>query len=669
MEMLFDDLEVNEDYMNVGHDLTASTWAQEASARFTESFTRAPLSSVGRMYEMGFAKLDEEAPYLTEDEWKESQYFRPGLKFKDGVNEEVAALTADRKDEERERQDVMERAPKGIMRAGSMFAVDMAAQLADPLNIASAYVPIVGAGRFATMVGKVGITRARLASGAIEGVVGAAIVEPVIYAASKQEQADYGMYDSLIAMGVGGVFGAGLHVGVGKMGDILGISPYATGKIKGTAIADVSRGVNPDVAPLVRAGTDTEQFRTHGARSQVWEQLAKADDFSPDEATAIFTMLDSISISAHRRGLIPDVDAFYNSILDQPGRTKKGVTGTGVFAQVEDMVTAFKRGDVPGVVRGVGKQLFQIINTKRGKDWTIFSDWINTHAGVGKSAKAMGRAVWDAKNQETFLRGFEKYLMGGEAPDKTMIPMFDTFKGILNSIYENVGDERFIKTNYKSPEVKAALKKVTEYDRKISKVRTEQIRQLQKKEDLEIGLHGEASAYRGDISQVEPHIRNEYEDAIRAVIDTLNKLDVEARKLIKESEVPNAVYKEAKARATSKIELTPEVKEAFDKLLAEELPPRTPDPRTKEELKTPKDEDPEAKAFSEKVEAEEEGAPQEWKSVEEEVTALRAGVKDLYDSGDMLETQHQRMSDTILASEENTANTKRLVRGIINCII
>ena len=69
------------------------------------------------------------------------------------------------------------------------------------------------------MVARAGLTKARFGKGAIEGLVGIAAVEPLVYTAATREQSDYDLVDSLIAVTFGGVLGGGLHVGVGKLKD------------------------------------------------------------------------------------------------------------------------------------------------------------------------------------------------------------------------------------------------------------------------------------------------------------------------------------------------------------------------------------------------------------------------------------------------------------------
>ena len=77
----------------------------------------------------------------------------------------------------------------------------------------------MGQSNFARLVAKYGFTRARLAKGAIEGTVGTALFEPIVYTAAQREQSQYDLVDSFLAVSFGTVLGGGLHVGAGKLKD------------------------------------------------------------------------------------------------------------------------------------------------------------------------------------------------------------------------------------------------------------------------------------------------------------------------------------------------------------------------------------------------------------------------------------------------------------------
>ena len=239
-------------YRNLGHMYTEPAWSEAAGARFKESWARAAGPSLFRYDELVEAEISD-SPKLTQEEFKGSEYYRDGLEWYDGMNEASAGIIAERKDRERERQDVFARTPTGFISGASLLAVDFAGQLLDPLNVAAMFIPVVGQSKFISMAGKMGITKARAATGMIEGAVGTAMIEPIVYLSAKKEQADYGMYESLAAMAFGIGFGGTLHVGFGRIGDFLGISKYAQDASFRTAIKQSIMGDDVDVSGIYKA--------------------------------------------------------------------------------------------------------------------------------------------------------------------------------------------------------------------------------------------------------------------------------------------------------------------------------------------------------------------------------------------------------------------------------
>jgi GGDEF domain-containing protein len=111
------------------------------------------------------------------------------------------------------------------------FAPDLAGMvigsLVDPTNIGLAFVPVVGEARYAQLLTRVGESVAsrlavRGAVGAVEGTVGAALVEPLIYSGQQQWRNDYDAYDSMLNIAGGAAFGALLHGGAGLVKDAFG---------------------------------------------------------------------------------------------------------------------------------------------------------------------------------------------------------------------------------------------------------------------------------------------------------------------------------------------------------------------------------------------------------------------------------------------------------------
>lgn len=161
---------------------------------------------------------EPDSPYVTADEANE-RAGHLGLSFDAPIPERALDIMMERKGRENQRNFVLARRSRDLGTTTAGFLTALAVSALDPLNVASAFVPVVGEARFALWAERLGKTSARLARGGIEGAVGAAIVEPIVYGAAQYEQADYTYLDSLINVGFGTVLGAGLHAGGGRIGD------------------------------------------------------------------------------------------------------------------------------------------------------------------------------------------------------------------------------------------------------------------------------------------------------------------------------------------------------------------------------------------------------------------------------------------------------------------
>lgn len=133
-----------------------------------------------------------------------------------GITDAALDLLIERKEDELARQTTLARAQGGFGQGAARLGVAFGTSLLDPVNVGLAFVPVVGEARYAKLLagagGAFGRAGVRAGVGAIEGVVGAGITEPLIYTAKQQEQADYDMADSLMNLAFGTIFGGGLHV-------------------------------------------------------------------------------------------------------------------------------------------------------------------------------------------------------------------------------------------------------------------------------------------------------------------------------------------------------------------------------------------------------------------------------------------------------------------------
>ena len=162
------------------------------------------------------------------------EYNELGLYFKEDEFQSVVDIMVEKKEAERERQSIIQRGPEGSWNpfsagfyvGAAKFGTGLAVSMLDPINIGASFIPVFGQMRFAALAARQGLRTARLTRGVVEGAVGAALVEPIVYSAAKRVQADYGAADSLLNIAFGSILGGGLHVGVGKLRDIKTVAKY-----------------------------------------------------------------------------------------------------------------------------------------------------------------------------------------------------------------------------------------------------------------------------------------------------------------------------------------------------------------------------------------------------------------------------------------------------------
>lgn len=104
---------------------------------------------------------------------------------------------------------------RGLVAGAAGLAGGLMGSVVDPINIASAFIPIVPQARYAMWLKQAAspLARAgvRAGVGAVEGAVGAALVEPLTYIGATDAQLQYGLGDSFINVAFGTVLGGGLH--------------------------------------------------------------------------------------------------------------------------------------------------------------------------------------------------------------------------------------------------------------------------------------------------------------------------------------------------------------------------------------------------------------------------------------------------------------------------
>jgi len=177
------------------------------------------------------------------------------------------------------------------------FTGGLAAGVIDPLNVASAFIPIVPEARYAAWIaqssGVFGRAAVRAGAGAAEGVAGAALLEPLSYYGATNSQLEYTAADSFINVVFGGVMGAGLH----SVGGI-GFDAYNAGRL------DAARSIGdalPYITQREAAGSapdDVKLDALHGAVRSLENDLPVRADETFDAWHGSPYTFDKFEISA-----------------------------------------------------------------------------------------------------------------------------------------------------------------------------------------------------------------------------------------------------------------------------------------------------------------------------------------------------------------------------------
>lgn len=288
---------------------------------FAQAFEENPIASIlrakdlGDDYRSGGKRLDfEAAQQKLRDRGMEGD-----IKVSEaGIPEAALDTLIERKAIERRRQEVFGQAEGGFGQGAARLGVALGTSLIDPLNVATAFIPVIGEARYTGLLARAGspLARAgvRTGVGAVEGVAGAALVEPIIAGSRRYEQADYDMADSLLNVAFGGVFGAGLHSVGGAISD--GVTYYRGAD----PIWKGLEGVAPDEIPLV------QNLRQEIARGMDARDVARATEtWSPEARRAVEADVRAVTpAEAAHQSLPPQVrenvlkQAIIQAVSDEP---------------------------------------------------------------------------------------------------------------------------------------------------------------------------------------------------------------------------------------------------------------------------------------------------------------------------------------------------------------
>lgn len=272
-------------------------------ATATDTFISNPAMALRDMYEYGSDRMARTKDLTAED--ANQQYGHLGLHFTRPVSSHYADILAEQKRQEITRQTIQAYGPKGVGAGVLRFGVGLGTSALDPINLASAFIPPLGATRLAAAANITSRMGQRAVTGLVGGVLGAAAVEPLVYGGAQARQADYSLADSLLNITFGAGIGTGLHVAGGYVsdhflnrkaasmlnpGDVRMPKPVTTGEvveqmpmehreaITRTAVGQAANGQLVDVAPLMQAAPQQPGQNLMGSVQTVYDAAGRSYD-------------------------------------------------------------------------------------------------------------------------------------------------------------------------------------------------------------------------------------------------------------------------------------------------------------------------------------------------------------------------------------------------------
>lgn len=248
------------------------------------------------------------------------------LPDQDSIAEPALNIMIDRARERRERQTTIERGPDGILMSGTSLATSFLVGALDPINLASAFVPVMGELRYGKLLASAGegaFARAgvRASVGAAEGVVGQALLEPLDWWAHTQDGRDFGMADVLQNLAFGAALGGIIHPAGGFVGDRMRarkgepLYPFAPGEAFGPEA--------PAVAALADLPPQAHEDAIRGSLANLINgEPVRAGEMLDAAATVDPRIAESVAISKQ----VPRDGLDASTFTDHPERLPDALT-------------------------------------------------------------------------------------------------------------------------------------------------------------------------------------------------------------------------------------------------------------------------------------------------------------------------------------------------------
>lgn len=264
--------------------------------------------------------------YRTYEDWQAERPNSPRLDFEtartrareagvdvqvppEGINEGALNLLIERKRNQTQRDDTINRGPSGVVAGTAQFVTGLAASMLDPINLAASFIPVArplgmaaqldNAANPALSLAQRSVARAQV--GAVEGVVGQAVVEPLTAYRANVEQQDYELSDTLRNLLFGGILGSTAHVTLGGVADVTFSRKNSTSNVDlkqamaqvdpaiseaafSAKLAAAVQGRDVDVTPVLKIDPELKGERPQPAATEWFSGASRSDLTTLDPA-------------------------------------------------------------------------------------------------------------------------------------------------------------------------------------------------------------------------------------------------------------------------------------------------------------------------------------------------------------------------------------------------
>lgn len=217
------------------------------------------------------------------------------LEFDSPLTRQEASALYDQKRAEAVRNAILDASPGGFSATLAKLGAGVLNQMSDPLEAGSAFIPFVGPAGRAYAVARFGRVGGRASVGAVEGMLGAAVTEPIYYGLSTSQQLDYTMREALLNVGAGLILGGGF----GTISGVLSRNQVDAAAVAKSIEPDnpLTTTVEPQDLPSVKVMSESEALE---AARTTRSNILKAHDILGRKATAdmaIRQMVNDLGIS------------------------------------------------------------------------------------------------------------------------------------------------------------------------------------------------------------------------------------------------------------------------------------------------------------------------------------------------------------------------------------